>query len=125
MTCRAVNLIAFAFAVCATAAIAQSSVREGSLSGLCVDTGAEGGCMGRYLPLDGRSIGLCEGSCTLVNPTAVRGMNATLYDQVCSGYETGGRVMLLEQQGYNPNEVYLYWINDWSVSSIVPCPAGY
>jgi hypothetical protein len=36
-------------------------------------------------PVRGNWYGETEGECTLANPTAVRGLNATLFDVTCSG----------------------------------------
>ena len=70
-----------------------------NLTGYCLDTGSAG-CQDRFIPFDGKSIDFCEETCRLTNPTAVRGLNATLYDFACkSDYPSteGGRVMILRQ----------------------------
>lgn len=70
-----------------------------NLTGYCLDN-REGGCQDRYIPFRGNTIDFCEETCTLTNPTKVRGLNATLYDFVCrsdSPTAMGGRVMLLQQ----------------------------
>jgi hypothetical protein len=76
-----------------------------NLKGYCLDNG-EAGCQDRYLPFIGNSIDFCEETCTLTNPTMIRGLNATLYDFVCrsdSPSEMAGRVMILHQTGFDGN----------------------
>lgn len=53
------------------------------------------GCTGP-VPLSGTTFYTCEENCVMENPTAVRGLEATLYDVTCSG-DSGGstyRMML-------------------------------
>ena len=42
-------------------------------------------CMGEQIPVGSGSYNTCEETCTLTNPVPVRGMEATLYDEVCQG----------------------------------------
>jgi len=76
------------------------SVSAENLTGYCLDNGSAG-CQDRFIPFDGKSIDFCEETCGLANPTAVRGLNATLYDFVCNSDGPGaeqGRVMILRQK---------------------------
>ena len=77
-----------------------------NLTGYCLDNG-EAGCQARYIPFIGNSIDFCEETCTLTNPTKIRGLNATLYDFVCRSDSPGGmagRVMILHQTGFDGNK---------------------
>jgi len=74
-----------------------------NLTGYCLDNG-EAGCQDRFIPFAGNSIDFCEETCTLTNPTKVRGLNATLYDFACqsdSPSAMAGRVMILKQTGFD------------------------
>ena len=104
--------------------IGTQSMAQPQLHGLCLDT-LEAGCQPRYLPFVGMSIDFCEETCTLVNPTNVRNMDAALYDLECTAdYETpldGRRVMLLIQTDWDDSKS-LWWIDNNSTLEIVHCP---
>jgi len=59
-------------------------------------------CMGVQIPIGSGTYDTCEETCSLSNPVAVRGMDATLYDEVCRGdWMQGGtitnRIMFIKQ----------------------------
>jgi hypothetical protein len=58
----------------------QASAQE--LRGWCF---AADECMGVQIPIGSGTYNTCEETCTLTNPVSVRGMEATLYDEVCQG----------------------------------------
>jgi hypothetical protein len=93
------------------------------IDGLCLDLGAEG-CTERHLPIQEGWIDFCEESCVLGAPTAVRGLEATLYDLRCHGDGMGTwseRVMILRQQD-GGGASRILWLDSRSVLAVVPCP---
>ena len=93
------------------------------LTGYCLDN-REGGCQGRYLPFRGNTIDFCEETCTLTNPTQVRGLNAILYDFAClSDYPSSkaGRVMILQQTDH-AGKTLTSLISKSDTKRIVRCP---
>ena len=96
---RTVSLVAVALAVLMLGGNRAPASAE-NLTGYCLDNG-EAGCQDRLIPFNGNSIDFCEETCTLTNPTSVRGLNATLYDFDCRAdgdSMLAGRVMILRQK---------------------------
>lgn len=82
------TLILAALASLATLSPAIAQMAEGSYDGTWDFT--EEGCANEYsdgrLIVDGNILRFWESSCTLTNPTGVRGLpHATVYDAACSG----------------------------------------
>jgi hypothetical protein len=95
-----------------------------NLSGLCLDN-VEAGCMERFIPFYGNSIDFCEETCQLTNPTAIRDLNATLYDFVCQGDDgsatgLGGRVIVLHQRDWE-GKTTTSFIDERETRLIVRC----
>ncbi len=121
---RAILVLAISAAGLALPQSAPAQVRD--LSGLCLDL-REDGCTERFLRFRGLTIDFCEETCTLTAPTAVRGMEATLFDMRCQSdmpTDIGGRVMVLRQTD-SSNASRLLFIDRRDVFAIVRCPYGY
>lgn len=93
------------------------------LTGWCVDMG-EPGCLDRYVPFYGNSIGWCESGCELSNPVSVTNMKATLYDYTCRSDHAGierSRAMILTQQGWDGLSKHSFITNKQTLP-ITRCP---
>ena len=87
------------FALATILSLAFTPLASQDLSGWCYPVNE---CMGEQIPLGSGSYNTCEETCTLTNPVPVRGMEATLYDEVCQGdwMENGSminRIMFIKQ----------------------------
>ena len=103
--------------------VSTGTVAANTLTGYCVDT-LEGGCMDRFLPFRGMTIDYCEETCTLRNPVAIRGLEATLYDRDClADFDTPkqGGVLVMTQRDWS-GRVSRQIMDATSSYAIVPCP---
>ncbi len=82
--------------VCLTPAFALAGIEGRYSTGDCADPDSDG-----HVSVTADSIGFYESSCTLENPTALRGIGkAILYDMACSGgTETWTENILLMPDG--------------------------
>lgn len=113
---------ALATAAMAVGLVVGSGASAESLTGFCLDN-LDAGCLDRLIPFDGNSIGFCEETCELTKPTAVRDLNATLYDFVCRGDSAtggGGRVMILRQKDWNGKST-ISFIDEHETRPVVQC----
>ena len=81
----------------------------------CVSVGSDGGA----LSIENNTFNGVENTCTLSNPTPVRGMDAILYDAECSGEGMTNKERMMIMRTYSGIAI----VRDLSVAPMVSCQA--